>query len=92
MYVCVCVCVSNVSHAGVRVLIEPTAIMKILVSVARRVRRERERERLAHSIFLTYSQNSTMDYVEDDDGLREEFVFENPQVKGTCGCGESWHT
>lgn len=32
---------------------------------------------------------STMDYVEDD--LTSEFVFENPNVKGACGCGESWH-
>ena len=33
---------------------------------------------------------STMDFVEDD--LRSEFVFENPNAKGACGCGESWHT
>eukprot|EP00051_Salpingoeca_urceolata_P027552 m.482032 g.482032 ORF g.482032 m.482032 type:complete len:132 (-) comp22407_c0_seq1:105-500(-) len=31
---------------------------------------------------------TTMDYVEDE--LRSEFVFENPNIKGTCGCGESW--
>jgi len=37
-------------------------------------------------------QGSTMDYIEDEDGLREEFVFDNPQAKGMCGCGESWHT
>lgn len=34
---------------------------------------------------------STMDFVVDEDGLREEFVFDNPQAKGMCGCGESWH-
>mmetsp|Transcript_81455 Transcript_81455/g.113186 ORF Transcript_81455/g.113186 Transcript_81455/m.113186 type:complete len:127 (+) Transcript_81455:27-407(+) len=33
---------------------------------------------------------STMDYVEDD--LSAEFVFDNPNAKGMCGCGESWHT
>lgn len=33
---------------------------------------------------------STMDYVELD--LSSEFVFENPNVEGTCGCGESWTT
>ena len=33
---------------------------------------------------------STMDYVEND--LGSEFVFENPNAKGACGCGESWHT
>lgn len=32
---------------------------------------------------------STMDYVEND--LGSEFVFENPNAKGACGCGESWH-
>ena len=32
---------------------------------------------------------STMDYVETD--LGSEFVFENPNAKGACGCGESWH-
>ncbi|ELU17523.1 hypothetical protein CAPTEDRAFT_150346, partial [Capitella teleta] len=29
-----------------------------------------------------------MDYVEDK--LQSEFVFNNPNVKGTCGCGESF--
>lgn len=30
-----------------------------------------------------------MDYVEDD--IRSEFVFRNPNSKGECGCGESFH-
>ncbi|KAL4453434.1 hypothetical protein ABPG74_017641 [Tetrahymena malaccensis] len=30
-----------------------------------------------------------MDWVEDD--LKAEFVFNNPNSKGTCGCGESFH-
>ncbi|KAF2368348.1 FeS cluster insertion protein [Trinorchestia longiramus] len=29
-----------------------------------------------------------MDYVEDM--LASEFVFNNPNIKGTCGCGESF--
>uniref|UniRef100_A0A2K6F3K6 Iron-sulfur cluster assembly 1 homolog, mitochondrial n=1 Tax=Propithecus coquereli TaxID=379532 RepID=A0A2K6F3K6_PROCO len=29
-----------------------------------------------------------MDYVEDK--LSSEFVFNNPNIKGTCGCGESF--
>ncbi|XP_071450435.1 iron-sulfur cluster assembly 1 homolog, mitochondrial [Hetaerina americana] len=29
-----------------------------------------------------------MDYVESD--LSAEFVFNNPNIKGTCGCGESF--
>ncbi|XP_078070563.1 iron-sulfur cluster assembly 1 homolog, mitochondrial-like isoform X2 [Mustelus asterias] len=30
-----------------------------------------------------------MDYTEDK--LASEFVFHNPNIKGTCGCGESFH-
>lgn len=30
-----------------------------------------------------------MDYLEDD--IRSEFVFRNPNSKGSCGCGESFH-
>lgn len=29
-----------------------------------------------------------MDYVQND--LSSEFVFNNPNIKGTCGCGESF--
>jgi iron-sulfur cluster assembly protein len=29
-----------------------------------------------------------MDYVDDD--VRSEFVFHNPNAKGSCGCGESF--
>lgn len=29
-----------------------------------------------------------MDYVDDD--VRSEFVFQNPNAKGSCGCGESF--
>lgn len=32
---------------------------------------------------------TTMDF--KTDALREEFVFENPNAKGTCGCGESFN-
>ena len=31
---------------------------------------------------------STMDFVEDR--LSARFVFDNPHVKGSCGCGESF--
>ncbi|XP_057577314.1 iron-sulfur cluster assembly 1 homolog, mitochondrial-like [Hippopotamus amphibius kiboko] len=30
-----------------------------------------------------------MDYVEDKSS--SEFVFDNPNIKGTCGCGESFN-
>ena len=29
-----------------------------------------------------------MDYIENE--LTSEFVFNNPNIKGTCGCGESF--
>lgn len=48
---------------GVRVLVDPKAVMFIL--------------------------GSQMDYVEDR--LSSGFVFENPNEKGKCGCGESFH-
>uniref|UniRef100_A0A8R1HJP4 Iron-sulfur cluster assembly 1 homolog, mitochondrial n=2 Tax=Caenorhabditis japonica TaxID=281687 RepID=A0A8R1HJP4_CAEJA len=32
---------------------------------------------------------SEMDYVTDK--LSSEFVFRNPNIKGTCGCGESFN-
>ncbi|CAE7374377.1 MagR [Symbiodinium sp. KB8] len=32
---------------------------------------------------------TTMDWHEDD--LRAEFVFNNPNAKGSCGCGESFN-
>lgn len=49
--------------SGVRVVIEPKALMHVV--------------------------GTTMDFVEDD--LRAEFVFHNPNAKGTCGCGESFN-
>jgi iron-sulfur cluster assembly protein len=38
---------------------------------------------------LFYVVGTTMDFVEDD--LRSEFVFVNPNQKGSCGCGESFN-
>ncbi len=38
---------------------------------------------------LMYLIGSEMDYVEDK--LQSGFVFNNPNEKGRCGCGESFH-
>ena len=38
---------------------------------------------------LFYVVGTTMDFVKDD--IKEEFVFENPNAKGSCGCGESFN-
>lgn len=53
-----------VEDKGVKLLIDPAALMHVL--------------------------GTKMDYVEDK--LRSEFVFINPNAKGSCGCGESFTT
>ena len=40
------------------------------------------------SASVPYLIGSTMDWVEDD--FTAGFVFENPNAKGACGCGESF--
>jgi iron-sulfur cluster assembly protein len=52
-----------VEEKGVRVLIDPKAIMFLIGSV--------------------------MEYEEDK--FKSGFVFRNPNEKGKCGCGESFH-
>jgi iron-sulfur cluster assembly protein len=37
---------------------------------------------------ILYLIGSTMDWVEDD--FTAGFVFDNPNAKGACGCGESF--
>jgi iron-sulfur cluster assembly protein len=37
---------------------------------------------------LPYVDGTTLDFVRE--GLGEKFKFENPNVKGECGCGESF--
>ena len=37
---------------------------------------------------VLYIVGSTMDWVEDD--FTAGFVFQNPNAKGACGCGESF--
>lgn len=53
-----------VEDHGIRILIEPNALMHVV--------------------------GTKMDYVEDR--LKSEFVFQNPNSKGECGCGESFKT
>lgn len=62
----------------------------------------RERERAGRTLFLSPAGarlfidakaqltllGTEMDYVEDK--LTSEFVFHNPNITGTCGCGESF--
>lgn len=53
-----------VEDKGVKILIEPTAVMHLI--------------------------GTRMHFIQDD--LRAEFTFENPNSKGSCGCGESFTT
>lgn len=41
------------------------------------------------SAAILYLLGTTMDFVEEK--LAARFVFINPNEKGTCGCGESFH-
>jgi iron-sulfur cluster assembly protein len=52
-----------VEKSGVKVLIDPKAVMFLI--------------------------GTEMDYVEEE--LKSGFVFRNPNEKGRCGCGESFH-
>ena len=38
---------------------------------------------------LVYLDGTPVDYTKE--GLQEGFKFENPNVKDSCGCGESFH-
>lgn len=38
---------------------------------------------------VMYLLGTKMDFIEDD--LKSEFVFINPNSKGSCGCGESFN-
>ena len=38
---------------------------------------------------LMFIVGMEMDYVDNE--IKSEFVFNNPNAKGTCGCGESFH-
>ena len=38
---------------------------------------------------LLFIVGMEMDYVDTD--IKSEFVFNNPNAKGSCGCGESFH-
>ena len=37
---------------------------------------------------MVYLEGTVVDYAKE--GLNEGFVFKNPNVKDTCGCGESF--
>jgi len=44
---------------------------------------------IVESKALMFLIGTEMDYVDNE--IKSEFVFNNPNSKGTCGCGESFH-
>ena len=44
---------------------------------------------IVESKALMFLIGTEMDFVDDE--IKSEFVFNNPNSKGTCGCGESFH-
>ena len=38
---------------------------------------------------LMFLIGTEMDYIDNE--IKAEFVFNNPNAKGECGCGESFH-
>ena len=44
---------------------------------------------IVESKALMFLIGTEMDFVDDD--IKAEFVFNNPNEKGKCGCGESFH-
>ena len=51
--------------------------------------RQADLEVAVDSKAVMFLVGTEMDYVEDE--LKAEFVFNNPNAKGHCGCGESFH-
>jgi len=50
---------------------------------------EKEVRVVVDSKALMFIVGMEMDFVDND--IKSEFVFNNPNSKGTCGCGESFH-
>ena len=44
---------------------------------------------IVESKALMFLVGTEMDYIDNE--IKSEFVFNNPNSKGTCGCGESFH-
>lgn len=75
--------------AGVRVFVEPKALfhvvgttMDFLVSLCRRCSSRSPFNDLTAWLALVTRQTSP---------VSSEFVFDNPNAKGSCGCGESFN-
>ena len=82
--------------AGLRLAVKPTGCsgFKYVVELAKDIAaQDRVFESRGVSIVvddqsLKYLEGTEVDYARE--GLNEGFRFENPNVKATCGCGESF--
>lgn len=86
-----------INQHGVTVIVDSAALMRVLVRILPAtqlaIALAYEGFRVFLSLIVSHHelpllQHSTMDFMEEDE--TEGFVFENPQAKGTCGCGESF--
>lgn len=50
---------------------------------------DKEVKVIVESKALMFLLGTEMDYIDNE--IKAEFVFNNPNSKGTCGCGESFH-
>ena len=50
---------------------------------------EKEVRVVVDSKALMFIVGMEMDFIDNE--IKSEFVFNNPNAKGTCGCGESFH-
>lgn len=66
---------------GVRVIIDKKAQLTLLGMLCNGIEKIEQKR-------VFFFLGTEMDYVESK--LSSEFVFNNPNIKGTCGCGESF--
>ena len=69
-----------VAQDGVNIFIDKKAQLSILGKKLKRL--------ISLLLQFAFIAGTEMDYVETK--LSSEFVFNNPNISGTCGCGESF--
>ena len=82
---------------GVRILIETKGCsgLKYRIEYADEINKfdavvqQKNVQILIDSKAMLFILGSTMDYMEEE--LSSGFIFTNPNEKGKCGCGESFH-
>ena len=62
--------------------------MQVQISKLDEVVEEKDVRVIVDSKALMFLIGTEMDYIDNE--IKSEFVFNNPNSKGTCGCGESF--